>query len=126
MLSEHRVQAILPTQDVEGLRQFYESTLGFRPVLEYGGAVMYGAGDGTRFAISRSGGRSDGSFTQMSFATTDIVATVAGLRERGITFEEYETPQTIDGIATMPAGRAAWFKDPEGNMIGIIEFDDPE
>jgi catechol-2,3-dioxygenase len=42
-----------------------------------------------------------------------------------VTFEEYETPHTVDGIADMGVGRAAWFKDPDGNLIGIIQFNDP-
>lgn len=122
MLSERPCQAILPTQDVDSLRRFYEETLGFQPILEYPGAVMYGAADGTRFVISRSGARSQGAFTQMSFATTHLETDVADLRSRGVTLEEYEMPKTENGIAAMPAGRAAWFKDPDGNLIGLIEF----
>ena len=36
--------------------------------------------------------------------------------------EEYETPRTVDGIAAVPVGRAAWFKDPDGNLVGLVEF----
>jgi predicted enzyme related to lactoylglutathione lyase len=36
-----------------------------------------------------------------------------------------ETPQTVDGIATLPVGRSTWFKDPDGNTIGMIEFNAP-
>jgi catechol 2,3-dioxygenase-like lactoylglutathione lyase family enzyme len=125
MLSEQRVQAIIPSQDVAALRRFYEETLGLQPAFEYPGAVMYGAAHGTRFAISRSGGRSDGSFTQMSFEVEDLDAEIEDLRRRGVVFEEYDGPtlKTEGGIARMPAGRAAWFRDPEGNMIGLISFD---
>ncbi len=50
---------------------------------------------------------------------------MAELRARGVVFEEYEMPKTEGGVARMPAGRAAWFKDPHGNVIGLIQFDDP-
>jgi predicted enzyme related to lactoylglutathione lyase len=47
---------------------------------------------------------------------------VADLKRRGVVFEEYESPKTVDGIATTPIGRAAWFKDPDGNLIAMLEF----
>jgi hypothetical protein len=51
---------------------------------------------------------------------------VAQLRSRGVAFEEYDLPQmkTADGIAVVPElGRAAYFKDSEGNLLGMIQFD---
>jgi len=41
-----------------------------------------------------------------------------------VTFEEYDTPalQTVDGIATTPAGEAAWCKDSEGNLLTMMQF----
>jgi catechol-2,3-dioxygenase len=124
MLSNRRVQATLPTTDVDGLRPFYEETLGLTPYAIRPSAVVYQVGDGTFFAISRSGIKPAG-HTQMSFVVPDVQAEVAELRARGVVFEEYEMPKTEDGIARMPAGAAAWFKDPEGNLIGVFEFDDP-
>jgi predicted enzyme related to lactoylglutathione lyase len=53
---------------------------------------------------------------------TGIEAEVADLKRRGVVFEEYESPKTVDGIATTPIGRAAWFKDPDGNLIAMLEF----
>jgi catechol 2,3-dioxygenase-like lactoylglutathione lyase family enzyme len=55
----------------------------------------------------------------------DIEAEVASLRSRGVIFEEYDAPKTEHGIAHLPVGRTAWFKDPDGNLIGILQFDDP-
>ena len=45
------------------------------------------------------------------------------MRGRGVGFEEYDTPETRtgNGVAAMPGGgEAAWFKDPEGNLVGIV------
>jgi predicted enzyme related to lactoylglutathione lyase len=125
MLADRRVQATLPTTDVDALRPFYEGALGLTPRAVRPGAVIYEVGDGTRFVISRSGAQSSGAHTQMSFVVTDIDAEVAELTSRGVVFESYEMPKTVDGVATMPAGRAAWFKDPAGNLIGLIEFSEP-
>jgi catechol 2,3-dioxygenase-like lactoylglutathione lyase family enzyme len=125
MLLSRRVHTTLPTADPERLRTFYETTLGFVPFAERPGAVIYQAGDGSLFALSKAGGRPTGAHTQMAFTVPDIESEVAELRRRGVVFEDYETPRTTDGIGRVGSGRAAWFKDPEGNLIGIIEFDDP-
>jgi catechol 2,3-dioxygenase-like lactoylglutathione lyase family enzyme len=125
MLPDRRVHTTLPTPDVERLRTFYEETLGFAPLAERPGAVLYRAGAGTLFAISKAGGRATGAHTQMAFTVPDLAAEVAELRARGIVFEEYDTPRTDHGIGRVGAGQAAWFKDPDGNLIGVLQFDDP-
>jgi hypothetical protein len=66
----------------------------------------------------------------MAFEVTDLRATVTALRERGVVFEAYDLPalKTVDGIAEVVGNYpsrggvgevAAWFKDSEGNLIGI-------
>jgi catechol 2,3-dioxygenase-like lactoylglutathione lyase family enzyme len=125
MLSNRRVHTTLPTPDPERLRAFYEEVLGFTPYAERPGAILYRAGEGTLFAISRAGARATGGHTQMAFTVPDIEAGVAELRARGVVFEDYEAPKTEGGIARLPVGRAAWFKDPDGNLIGLLQFDDP-
>jgi catechol 2,3-dioxygenase-like lactoylglutathione lyase family enzyme len=125
MLADRRAHATLPTGDVDALRRFYEETLGLTPLAVRPGAVLYRVGAGTLFAITRSGGRASGSHTQLGFTVPDIEAEVAELRSRGVVFEEYEMPKTEAGIATTPAGRSAWFKDPDGNLLGLIEFAEP-
>lgn len=122
MLADYPVYATIPTADVERLRRFYEDILGFKVRDETPGGITYQAGSGTYFAITRSSGKASGSHTQMGFAVANIGAVVAELRSRGAVFETYQTPKTVDGIAEMPAGKAAWFKDPEGNLIGVIEL----
>ena len=54
----------------------------------------------------------------------DVAAEVTELRTRGVRFEEYDEPdlRTVDGIATTPVGRAAWFKDSEGNVLTISQL----
>jgi len=53
------------------------------------------------------------------------VLVVADLKERGVVFEEYDSPElkTIDGVADMEGRSSAWFKDTEGNVIELLEFD---
>lgn len=125
MLPERRAHTTLPTPDPERLRTFYEAILGFAPFAERPGAILYRAGDGSLFAISKAGARATGTHTQMAFTVPDIEAEVAQLRARGVVFEEYEAPRTEQGIGRVGAGRAAWFRDPDGNLIGVLQFDDP-
>ncbi|MFI5259696.1 MAG: VOC family protein [Candidatus Limnocylindrales bacterium] len=125
MLPDRRVHTTLPTPDPERLRTFYEETLGFLPFAQRPGAILYRAGDGSLFAISKAGARATGGHTQMAFTVPDIAAEVADLRRRGVVFLDYDVPRTEQGIGRVGAGRATWFKDPDGNLIGVLEFDDP-
>jgi catechol 2,3-dioxygenase-like lactoylglutathione lyase family enzyme len=125
MLPDRRVHTTLPTQDVDGLRRFYEDTLGFEPSAIRPGVAVYRAGENTLFVISRSGARSSGAHTQMAFTVPDVDAEVRELQARGVVFEEYEMPKTVDSVAQMPAGRGAWFKDPDGNLLGLFQYDEP-
>jgi catechol 2,3-dioxygenase-like lactoylglutathione lyase family enzyme len=124
MLADRRVHATLPTEDVEALRPFYEGVLGLTPLAVLASGVVYRAGLGTLFAISRSSGRPSGSHTQLAFTVPDIEAEVADLRRRGVSFEEYDAPKTQDGIARTAIGRGAWFRDPAGNLLAIVQFDE--
>jgi predicted enzyme related to lactoylglutathione lyase len=125
MLAERRAHTTLPTLDVDALRPFYEDVLGFTPRAILPGAVLYEAGDGSIFAISRAGQPSSGTNTQMAFTVPDVDAEVTELRARGVVFEAYDTPRTEAGIARIGVGRAAWFKDPHGNLLGVLQFDEP-
>jgi catechol 2,3-dioxygenase-like lactoylglutathione lyase family enzyme len=127
MLAERRVHVTIPAADLDRARAFYEGALGFSPYDTQPGTIMYQAGSGTLFAVTRSTGTASGTHTQMGFTSPDIEADVADLKGRGVVFEEYDYPtlKTVDGIAQTGPNRAAWFKDSEGNLIGIIQFAEP-
>jgi catechol 2,3-dioxygenase-like lactoylglutathione lyase family enzyme len=124
MLKDHIVYPTIPTSDPERLRPFYEETLGLPVEQVTPGGIFYRAGNGTVLAVTRSGGSASGTHTQAGFRVDDIEREVAELRTRGVVFEEYDLPNVsmTDGIARMPAGLAAWFKDPDGNLIAMIEL----
>jgi catechol 2,3-dioxygenase-like lactoylglutathione lyase family enzyme len=129
MLKDGHVATRLPAQDLERARMFYADKLGLEPSEERPGGLLYEAASGV-FALFQSSGASSGEFTQMGWDVEDIEATVAELRDRGVMFEEVDAPglKTIDGIAEVAGNypskggkgeRAAWFRDSEGNMLGI-------
>ena len=90
--------------------------------------MRYQCGNGS-FALFQSAGAASGTHTQMGWEVADLEATVAELRRRGVVFEKYDLPglKTVNGIANIEGNypskgvgeRAAWFKDSEGNLIGI-------
>ena len=125
MLSDCRAHTTLPTADVDRLRTWYEGVLGFTPFAERPGAVLYRTSVGSVFAISKGSATSSGQHTQMAFTVTDVEAEVADLTTRGVVFEEYASPRTEGGSATIGAGRAAWFKDPDGNLLAVLQFHEP-
>jgi catechol 2,3-dioxygenase-like lactoylglutathione lyase family enzyme len=54
----------------------------------------------------------------------DVEATVADLRAKGVTFEDYDLPglKTVNGIAELGGIRGAWFEDPEGNILSVVQL----
>jgi predicted enzyme related to lactoylglutathione lyase len=126
MLNNSQIFTILPAVDRDRARTFYSEQLGLTPQVQPNGDLEYETG-GTRFYVTRSAGKSSGDFTQAPWVVNDIDATVAELRSRGVTFEEYDLPElgmkTVGGITPVPGlGRAAYFKDSEGNLLGMIQF----
>ncbi|MFF8729654.1 VOC family protein [Streptomyces sp. NPDC015171] len=132
VLSRARVATRLPASDLDRARRFYADKLGLRPVDERPGGLLYRCA-GADFVVYRSTGSSPGTFTQMAFEVDDIRAAVAELRRRGVVFEEVDAPglRTRDGIAEVegnyPSKGArgewgAWFRDSEGNLLGIGEL----
>ena len=120
MLKDGRVATRLPAQDLERARRFYSEKLGLEPSEEREGGLLYKPADGA-FALFLSSGASSGEFTQMGWEVDDIEATVAELKERGVVFEEEEIVE-VEGNYPSKGGRgerANWFRDSEGNMLGI-------
>ncbi|MFF5011713.1 VOC family protein [Streptomyces sp. NPDC001165] len=129
LLARGRVATRLPAQDLDRARRFYSEVLGLEPVDERPGGLLYRCG-GTDFVVFLSAGASPGTFTQMAWEVEDIEAVVSELRRRGVVFEEVDQPgfHTRDGIAEIDGNypskgaqgeRGAWFRDSEGNLMGI-------
>ena len=128
MLDSGRVASRLPAQDLDRARAFYAERLGLEPAEEREGGLRYVCAAG-EFALFESAGAASGEHTQMSWEVEDIEATVRELRSRGVVFEAYDVPglKTVDGIADIEgnypskgsAERGAWFRDSEGNLLGI-------
>jgi predicted enzyme related to lactoylglutathione lyase len=125
MLDGATAHAVLPAMDMERATRFYTEKVGAQQRASAEGATFLTVG-GSEFSIYPTPNSNRGGHTQMGLRVPDCRATVAELRSRGVEFEEYDFPglKTVDGIADIGGGgSAAWFKDNEGNIIGVVQVD---
>ena len=124
MLTQAKLHATIPAQDLARARTFYEAVLGLKPASVAPGGIFYEVDNGTRFLLFPSSGRASGGHTQLGFTVDDLEAEVGALRQKGVKFESYDMPQfdAATSIATFPGIRSAWFKDTEGNLLGMAQM----
>ena len=125
MLANADVAAIVPVSDIDRAVEFYGNVLGLdlqvrRQDLPENREAEFEAGNGT-LLVYESVGAGQSRHTVAGFRVGDIDAAVAGLRARGVAFEEYDLPnlKTENGIAAVGDVRAAWCRDPDGNILAI-------
>jgi catechol 2,3-dioxygenase-like lactoylglutathione lyase family enzyme len=122
MLTDAPFHPSLAVADLAKARSWYSDRLGWDPVLEPAGTLVYEVGESS-FTLYESDFAGTAKNTVMNWSVNDVRTEVRLLRERGVTFEEYDfgEAKTVDGIMTDPSGGMnAWFKDPDGNIVGII------
>ena len=125
-MSEYRILANVAVSDLARAREFYEGKLGLGIQAERGdGGVTYDCADGTSLHIYSSPDSAGASAaTQVGWVTPDIEAAVAELTANGVELERYDTEQIKTdgrGIADFGDGKSAWFRDPDGNILGVID-----
>jgi catechol 2,3-dioxygenase-like lactoylglutathione lyase family enzyme len=117
---------MIAVKDLEVAKKFYGGTLGLQTFDErHGVAVRYETQGDTWFMVYTSERAAPTETTRMKFEVEDIEVAVKELRDRGVVFEEYVVPgvEPVDGIYTHESGaRGAWFKDPEGNILQIGQY----
>jgi hypothetical protein len=106
---------------------FYGEQLGLQPVsVDLPGSQLYRCGLGSYLVIYEASGSRPEQHVA-TFLVDEIEDEVAALRGRGVTFEEYDLPglKTVDGVAAVGPIKGAWFKDPDGNVIGVVHLSTP-
>src|SRR3954462_9682220 len=121
MLQKSPMFAYLPVKDMARARKFYEQKLGFAPKRELAGGVYYEFADGTACFMYPTPNAGTSQASQAFWAVEDVEREVADLRGKGVVFEEYDEPnmKTEHGILKSDGGKAAWFKDTEGNILAL-------
>ena len=120
-LSDGRVFATLAVNSMDEAKTFYGGTLGLVQVDENPGGVTYESGGSRLFVYeSENGGTSQA--TSASWAVDGIEDVVKELKAAGVVFEHYDMPETEwQGDVAVWGGtmKAAWFKDPSGNILNV-------
>jgi catechol 2,3-dioxygenase-like lactoylglutathione lyase family enzyme len=123
MLADKSAVATIAVKDIDVARKFYGSTLGLKEAeAEEPGVVTYRTGNseilvyesqyaGTNKATAATWGVGD-----------DLENVVQDIRSRGVAFEHYDLPDTTREGDIHVAGdmKVAWFKDPDGNILAIV------
>ena len=124
MLADHPVFPILLSKDLDATRAFYRDTLGLEILREdEGDRIVFRCGSGTQIAVTLSTVGTADTQTQMAWRVPDIQAALVDLRARGVRIEDYTAPDpvTTDGVADMGHSWAAWFVDPSGNVLAVVQ-----
>jgi catechol 2,3-dioxygenase-like lactoylglutathione lyase family enzyme len=123
MLSDHPIFPILLTKDLAASRAFYHDTLGLEIARTDHDRIVFRSGGGTQVVLSLSTVGTSDTQTQAAWRVPDIRAAIADLRARGVHIEEYTVPSpvTLDGVADMGHSWAAWFIDPSGNVLAVVQ-----
>jgi predicted enzyme related to lactoylglutathione lyase len=123
MLNTSRVEANIPAADLGRARAFYSDKLGLTPTRELGGVnLVYQTEGGSTFNLYETQFAGQAGHTIAQWHVDDIDSQVHDLKAKGVVFEVYDMPGVHwDGeIATLEGlGRAAWFKDSEGNIMCV-------
>jgi len=122
MLSQYPLSATAPTTDVDRARKFYVEKLGLKEKFADEAGVLFEAGEDTCIYLYKRG-PTKADHTIATFSVKDVEGEVSELRSRGVAFEDYDMPglKTENGIATWGEDKAAWFKDPDGNILGLFQ-----
>ena len=109
--------------DIAAAKEFYGTTLGLR-VSEDNGLLTLHIGGDRDVLVYPKPDHTPATFTILNFPVEDVVEAVDELTSRGVAFERYEgTPLETDekGIFRGEGPLIAWFKDPAGNILSVIE-----
>lgn len=115
---------ILPVRDLARARRFYEEALGLAAVGEQpDGKFLFRCGNGALLALFPKAEGTKAEHTAVSFQVSDIAVAISGLEARGVAFHDYDLPgfRTVNHVCVLGSDRAAWFSDPEGNILCLHE-----
>ncbi len=123
-LASAPITAVLPAEDIVRAKAFWQDLIGIQ-LTESPAGLMGQAGEGTRVLIYERE-RTKAEHTVAGFTVPDVRVAVDELQARGVEFAAYPDMPGVEwdrGVAWFPDGTgAAWFTDPEGNIISIAQM----
>jgi catechol 2,3-dioxygenase-like lactoylglutathione lyase family enzyme len=123
MLGKADATPMIAVKDLDRARKFYEETLGLETKDEWGEGLTMESGD-TTINVYRSQFAGTNKATALTFQVDDAEEEVSELKKKGVFFEHYDLPglQSRGDLYVGEGGfKTAWFKDPDGNILSLIE-----
>jgi catechol-2,3-dioxygenase len=128
MLANHPIDPMILATDLGLAKEFYDERIGLDVLIESDDFLTFKCGGDSRLVVTRTSTGTSEPQPKASWRANDLAAELAELRSRGVEVEQYDEPglRTVDGVADVGFALAAWFVDPDGNSIGLLEFKDAE
>lgn len=121
MLADSKAFSGFAVDDIAKARQFYGETLGLDVIEDDGMLILQLAGERPTLIYPRPGHTPAG-YTILNFPVEDVDAAVAWLTGRGVSMERYEGfDQDANGVFRGGGPEIAWFCDPAGNVLAVLE-----
>ena len=123
MLGKADATPMIAVKDLDRARNFYEGTLGLETKEDFGEGLTMKSGD-TTVNVYRSEYAGTNKATALNFDVDDIESEVKELKDKGVFFEHYDLPgleQHGDLYVGEGGFKTAWFKDPDGNILSLIQ-----
>ena len=121
MFENTKAMSGFSVDDIPKAKQFYGETLGVRTTEDHGLLTLHTAGDRDTLIYPKPN-HTPASFTILNFQVDDIDKAVDQLNARGVRFERYDGfEQDAKGIHRTEGPPIAWFKDPAGNILSVVQ-----
>jgi catechol 2,3-dioxygenase-like lactoylglutathione lyase family enzyme len=123
MIGKANATPMIAVKDLDRARKFYEDTLGLKTEEEWGGEGVTMKSGGTSVNVYTSEFAGTNKATALNFDVDDLEREVSELKDKGVFFEHYDLPglKQEGDIYTAEGMKTAWFKDPDGNILSLIE-----
>lgn len=123
-LTRSALTTMLPVRDLDRALRFYEDALGLTPEgPRPDGKFVFRCGNGALLALFPKPEGTKAEHTAVSFQVHDIATAIGALTQRGVVFHDYDLPgfRTVGHVCVLGSEKAAWFSDPEGNILCVHE-----
>ena len=123
MLKESKAFSGFAAPDIAKVKAFYSKTLGLKVTEEHGLLTLHLAG-GNNVLVYPKPNHVPATFTVLNFPVDDVDLAVEELGKRGVRFEKYNGPEIKTdekGVMRGNGPTIAWFKDPAGNLLSVLE-----
>jgi catechol 2,3-dioxygenase-like lactoylglutathione lyase family enzyme len=124
LVAQNRISAVVSSSDLERSREFYEQKIGLKLSPEtIPNHLLFEGGEGTTLLVYGRPSPNLADHTQVRFWSANVAQDVVELLGRGVEFDtvEFGDFEMVDHVLTTPVGKSAWFKDPDGNTIQLLQ-----